>query len=134
MAKMMPGTKLVASMGLALVATAFAAGCARPQGSPDARIGLQVAEQRCSRCHAIGLTGPSPAADAPPLRDLYKRYPINDLRRAFAEGIEVAHPRMPVFQLSRREVDHLLAYLRSIDPCAQPSTDREAMARCFAPL
>lgn len=101
---------------------------------PEAKLGRKVAVQQCSQCHAIDLTDACAVADAPPLRDLYKRYPIEDLRGAFVRGIEVAHPRMPVFRLSQRDVDNLLAYLRSIDPCAQPSTNETAMARCFEPL
>ena len=102
--------------------------------TPEAKRGRTVAEQQCSQCHAIDFTDASAVADAPPLRDLYKRYAIEDLRGAFVRGIEVAHPRMPVFRLSQRDVDDLLAYLKSIDPCAQPSTNKEAMARCFEPL
>lgn len=127
---------------------ALAAGCAEPPLSyaasassaqatrilPEAKLGRKVAEQQCSQCHAIDLTGASAIAEAPPLRDLYKRYAIEDLRGAFVRGIEVAHARMPAFRLSPRDVDNLLSYLRSIDPCAQPSTDEEAMARCFEPL
>lgn len=132
----------------AMATFALAAGCAEHSAPstasalqseaapipPEAKLGRIVAEQQCSRCHAIDLTGASAIAEAPPLRDLYKRYAIEDLRRAFVRGIEVAHARMPAFRLSPRDVDNLLAYLRSIDPCAQPSTDEEAMARCFEPL
>lgn len=102
--------------------------------APDAGRGRKVAEQQCLRCHAIKLTDASAVADAPPLRDLFKRYPTENLRGAFVQGVEVAHGRMPQFRLSQQDVDDLLAYLRSIDPCVQPSTDEAAMARCFAPL
>lgn len=132
----------------AFATLALVAGCTEPSAPyvasavsseaspvpPEAKLGRKVAEQQCSRCHAINLTDASAVADAPPLRDLYKRYAIEDLRGAFVRGIEVAHPRMPVFRLSQRDVDDLLAYLRSIDPCAQPSIDEAAMKRCFEPL
>lgn len=101
---------------------------------PDEKRGKKVAEQQCSRCHAIDLNDVSANADAPPLRDLYKRYALEDLRRAFVRGIEVAHPQMPVIQLPDQAVDDLLVYLRSIDPCVQLSSDEVAMARCFEPL
>lgn len=96
--------------------------------------GRQIAERRCSSCHAVALADASRRPDAPPLRDLYKRYALDDVRRAFREGIHVGHPDMPTFRLRRRAVDRLVAYLRHIDPCAQPSSDEAAMARCFAPL
>lgn len=107
---------------------------AAPPIQPDARLGRSIAEQQCARCHAIDLADASAVAQAPPLRDLYKRYAIEDLRGAFVRGIAVAHTSMPTFQLSPGEVNSLLLYLRSLDPCAQPASDREAMARCFEPL
>lgn len=116
-----------------LILSATAAACAAPRPSSDPVAGLAVAQQHCGRCHAIALDDTSSMAEAPPLRDLYRRYAIEDLRRAFLEGLQVAHP-MPVFELSEREVDRLLSYLRSIDPCVQPSSDRAAMDRCFSPL
>lgn len=96
--------------------------------------GRQLAEQRCSSCHAIGVADTSPRKGAPPLRNLYGRYPTEGVRTSFLNGIHVGHADMPTFHLSRSEVEALLSYLASIDPCAQPSTDRAAMARCFAPL
>ncbi|MEO0062691.1 MAG: hypothetical protein RLZZ08_1251 [Pseudomonadota bacterium] len=96
--------------------------------------GGDYAEQRCAACHAITLTGASPLPKAPPLRDLFKRYARDDLRDAFMNGTHVGDPAMPAFHMSAEEADRLVAYLRSIDPCAQPSEDRASMERCFAPL
>jgi cytochrome c len=119
-----------------ICAVAFAVtGCAiQPTSRSPAEPGHRLAERRCSSCHAIGLTDASPRRDALALRDLYKRYPFDSLRASFLDGVHVGHPDMPTFRLSRSEVDELLSYLRSIDPCAQPSTDRVAMNRCFSPL
>jgi cytochrome c len=96
--------------------------------------GQMIVRQRCSGCHSTGLEGASPRADAPPLRNLYKRYPIDGLRTAFQSGVHVGHQDMPTFRLSTAEVESILAYLKSIDPCMQPSSDQSAMKRCFAPL
>ena len=112
----------------------LAACAAYPDTPAPAESGLAIAERRCAGCHAVGMADTSPRAGAPPLRDLYKRYPVDALHQAFLNGVHVGHPDMPTFRLSRGEVDALLAYLRSIDPCAQPSSDRAAMQRCFAPL
>ena len=95
--------------------------------------GRDLAQRRCASCHAIDLVGSSPRAKAPAFRDLYKRYPVEGLRRAFTEGLEVAHP-MPRFRLDPADIDALLDYLKCLNPCARPSSDRAAMARCFAPL
>jgi mono/diheme cytochrome c family protein len=110
-------------------------GCATPVVERSlTEDGREIAEQRCSSCHAIGLTDASARAGAPPLRDLYKRYALEDVRRAFSEGVHVGHPDMPTFHLEPGEVDRLVAYLRHLDPCAQPSSDEAAVSRCFAPL
>ena len=52
--------------------------------------------------------------EAPPLRTLHTRYPIDSLTEAFAEGIVTGHPQMPVFTFTIEEIDALLAYLESL--------------------
>lgn len=120
----------------AAAAISLAAGaCTTMEDQPrEAMDGLRLAQSRCSACHAIGLSDASTRPDAPPLRDLYQRYAVDDVRRAFSQGIHIGHPDMPTFHLAPDEVDRLVAYLRSIDPCAQPSSDEAALQRCFAPL
>ena len=39
----------------------------------------------------------------------------DDLAEALAEGMETAHPQMPVFTFPPEEIDDLLAYLDSLD-------------------
>jgi cytochrome c len=81
--------------------------------------GKSFVEKNCARCHAIGLTGSSPYAPAPPFRTLHERYDVGDLAEAFAEGIVVAHqggPQMPQFMLQPDQIDDLIAYLRSVQP------------------
>jgi mono/diheme cytochrome c family protein len=77
--------------------------------------GRTIAEVHCSRCHAIGNEGESPMPQALPLRDLQRRYPVDALAEALAEGIVTGHPQMPVFTFSTDEIDGLLAYLESLD-------------------
>ena len=45
---------------------------------------------------AIGASGESPHATAPPFRTLSQNYPIESLSEAFAEGILVEHPAVIV--------------------------------------
>jgi len=81
--------------------------------------GRLFVEKNCARCHAVGPTGSSPYAPAPPFRTLHERYDIGDLAEAFAEGIVVAHeggPQMPQFMLQPDQIDDLIAYLRSVQP------------------
>jgi len=84
----------------------------------DGRVqrGLVFVQTNCAGCHAIGRTGVSPLAAAPPFRELHKRYPVENLAEAFAEGIVTGHPSMPEFRLDGAQIDDLLAYLRSLEP------------------
>lgn len=77
--------------------------------------GRVFAETNCARCHAVGRVGQSPLPIAPPFRDLHKRYPVENLAEAFAEGIVTGHPSMPEFQLDPAQINDLLAYLKSLE-------------------
>lgn len=102
-------------MKAALALALLGAGPAAAQGQADIAAGRKLAEQHCSRCHAVGNEGQSLMEGAPPLRDLKLRYPVEDLAEALAEGIVTAHPQMPVFTFSAEEIDDLLAYLDSLE-------------------
>jgi mono/diheme cytochrome c family protein len=65
-------------------------------------------------CHAIGPYGDSPNGLAPRFRELHRRYPVENLGEALAEGIIVGHPEMPQFHFSAGEVSDIVAYLQSI--------------------
>jgi mono/diheme cytochrome c family protein len=85
--------------------------------------GKVLLEQNCSRCHSIAAKGESPLAKAPPLRDIYLRYPIDQLEQGFAEGMGSRHRDMPQIQFSDDQVAAILAYLGSItgvDPATRP--------------
>lgn len=86
--------------------------------------GRALAEAHCAACHAIGPRGASPNREAPPMRTLAQRYPIETLEEALAEGILVGHPAMPQFQFSAEEVESLVAYLKAIQTAAQPKPRR----------
>lgn len=77
--------------------------------------GEALAVRRCAACHATGVSGASPNAKAPPLREVGKRYPVENLEEAFAEGILVAHDGpMPPFAFEPDEIQDLIAYLRKL--------------------
>jgi cytochrome c len=78
--------------------------------------GQAIAEEKCARCHAIGLEGESQLPIAPPFRTLSERYPVDDLAEALAEGIVSGHPAMPEFIFEPDEVAALIAYLQSVQP------------------
>jgi mono/diheme cytochrome c family protein len=89
-----------------------------PVGGPgDAGRGRAMAEAHCASCHAIGLTGKSPYGGAPPFRDIAAKGHLDDYAEAFAEGIIVPHKGrqvMPEFVLNPREIEDLLAYLKTL--------------------
>lgn len=80
----------------------------------DVEQGRRLAAINCATCHAIDATGESRHPMAPPFRTLSRNYPLNSLEEAFAEGILVGHPDMPEFRLTPDEIEHLLAYLNSV--------------------
>lgn len=83
---------------------------ASAQQSLEAR-GQQIASRECARCHAVTQEGPSPHKDAPPFRELPKKYPVGHLAEALAEGIVVGHKDMPEFLFEPDDVEALLAYI-----------------------
>jgi mono/diheme cytochrome c family protein len=108
---------LVAACVFAVVSSAGAAGN-RARGEFYAR-------ENCSTCHAVGPVGVSPYPLAPPFRSLPKKYDIEGLAEALAEGIVVGNTgvrQMPMFVLSADEIDDLIAYLKSLDPAAHRKT------------
>jgi cytochrome c len=86
---------------------------AQDRAQPE-RQGQALLAKNCSRCHAISRTGASPHPEAPPFRTLSRKYPIEGLAEALAEGISVGHPDMPEFIFEADEVGAILAYLKSI--------------------
>ena len=76
--------------------------------------GRVLAQTQCAACHALGDEASSPLTPAPRLRDISRRYPIEQLGEAFAEGFVTTHSTMPEFVLDRRQNRDLIAYLVSI--------------------
>jgi cytochrome c len=115
-------TSRTATTFLIFTGLGLAAGQAIGESSPTAR-GKHIAQRFCARCHAIGEAGASPMGLAPPFRDLSKRYPIENLQEALAEGIVVGHPAMPPFTFEPREIDALLTYISGLK--AREGADRK---------
>ncbi len=80
----------------------------------DLAHGKALVEANCAPCHATGAEGDSPKKEAPAFRDLSKRYPVDALEEAFAEGIVTGHEGMPEFEASPQQIDDIVAYLGSI--------------------
>jgi cytochrome c len=107
-ASMLRSTLSQTPLALLLIAPALAA-------SPPEQRGKTFATNNCARCHAIGRVGESPLKIAPAFRTLHKRYPVETLAEALAEGIQTGHPTMPEFQLDPDQIHDLLSYLKTLE-------------------
>ena len=76
--------------------------------------GKTLLEANCGRCHSLEARGESPLPQAPPLREIYLKYPIDQLEEGFAEGMGSRHRDMPQIQFSDDQVAAILNYLGSI--------------------
>ena len=103
-------------MKTVIAAAALAAISAMPAlaAEADQAHGKALVEANCSPCHAVGAEGASPKDGAPAFRDLAKRYPIDALEEAFAEGIVTGHPGMPEFEATPSQIADIVAYIGSI--------------------
>lgn len=86
---------------------------ARPAEAEDLKHGEKLLTDACGSCHAIGGAN-SPVRDAPAFRTLGRRYPVEALEEALAEGFMSGHPDMPEFKFDADDVGAIIAYLRSI--------------------
>jgi cytochrome c len=107
---------LKAAFVAALVLVGFLVAVGRAENlSPAAQRGRVFVQVNCAKCHAIGRLGDSPLSIAPAFRTLHKRYPVEALQEALAEGIVTGHPSMPEFSLPPDQVDAVIAYLKSLE-------------------
>jgi mono/diheme cytochrome c family protein len=102
----------------AIVAACALAAFAEPafaQMSPAAQRGLTYVRTHCAQCHSIDKASESPLRVALPLRDVHRRYPVEDLAESLAEGIRTGHPSMPEYQLDPGQVGDVIAYLKTLE-------------------
>jgi mono/diheme cytochrome c family protein len=83
-----------------------------PEG--DVAAGRAMAERLCARCHAIAGPGPSPLAQAPLFSGFERKWPVEYLAEAMAEGLVIGHGPMPEFIFTPEEIDDMIAYLHSV--------------------
>nr|WP_068028914.1 cytochrome c [Rhodoplanes sp. Z2-YC6860] len=105
---------MAAATVLAVSSVAWGAASAQPL-SPAEQRGQTFVRANCSRCHAVDKVSPSPLSVAPPFRDLHRRYPVDVLAEALAEGIRTGHPSMPEFRLDPGQIGDVIAYLKSLE-------------------
>jgi mono/diheme cytochrome c family protein len=119
MARTLPATALLIAL-----AAASAANAANPA---QIQQGRQLAQRNCGMCHAIGPSGASPNAAAPPFRELARRrYPFDWLVKDLEDGLLRNHPAMPDMRFSKSEIRTLVAYIRSIQQPADAGAPKPA--------
>ena len=101
---------------------------------PSVTRGRRIVERNCAMCHSVGVRGESPNRSAPRFRDLSKRYPIEMLEEALAEGMLTGHPAMPQFRFTVPEIDDIIVYLSGIQTkqtvrLPRPTTPAAALSR-----
>ena len=84
-----------------------------PALADDIAAGKALAEINCSVCHALGDAGDSPFKEAPPFRAVPDTYGEGELEDAFNEGLAVAHPAMPDWDMSSDQARQLAAFIMS---------------------
>ena len=96
----------------AFAAAAFSAS-AMAQTPPDPRAGERLARQWCASCHLVASDQATPAPDtAPTFASIAARPSIT--ASALRVMIQLPYPRMPQLPLTRQEVEHIIAYIVSL--------------------
>ena len=86
---------------------------ANAQMQGDAMRGSALAETWCAACHIVDLKGTGKSVDmAPPFIRI-----ANDPKITpgfLQQWLVSSHPQMPNFNLGRREIDDLIAYIQTL--------------------
>lgn len=97
---------------------------AGPAAAANPGAGRLIAQRECGGCHAVGLRGDSPLADAPRFRDLRRKVSRDQLALKLIDRLLIGHPRMPRLRLDPDETSNLLDYWESLP---LPPRDRAAL-------
>jgi mono/diheme cytochrome c family protein len=82
--------------------------------STDRVEGWRVAATLCSSCHVIGPSSPGPSSDAVPSFAAVARRP-STTAMSLRVFLQTPHANMPDIQLSRAEMDAIVAYIVGLD-------------------
>jgi mono/diheme cytochrome c family protein len=100
--------------GYTLAFLVFTGACAATSVlAGDAARGGVIAKRWCASCHVVAKDQMSANADAPSFFDVAMR---RTDRKQIANFLVDPHPPMPNMHLSRKEIDDIVSYIRSLDP------------------
>lgn len=103
--------RLFVVMAAAFVATGVSVGAVPALAAGDAEAGHALARVWCSSCHLVDQSDQG-RDTAPPFATIANRNPAD--RRWLRGWLIQPHPPMPNFNLSRQEIDNIVAYLDSL--------------------
>lgn len=86
----------------------------------EQRHGKALLETMCARCHAVGETGKSPLAEAPPFRFFGDKLYDTDFVQRLQDGLITIHPGMPTFRFERDDAEAAVNYLKAIQLRKRP--------------
>ncbi|MCX7898612.1 MAG: cytochrome c [Methylocystis sp.] len=92
-----------------------------PSYAGDAGRGAVIAKRWCASCHVVSEDQISAVADAPPFDEIARRKD----KKEIANFLMNPHPPMPDMHLSRKEIDDISTYIRSLDPRPRPPEQKE---------
>jgi len=98
---------------LAMLMTSATAQAQKETQDPIAR-GRVLAQEFCSRCHAIGRADNSPNEQAPPFRRLDRSVDLDNFLQRLQLGLSSGHPDMPEFKFDAADARAMRDYLRSV--------------------
>ena len=104
----------MASKAALLAASLVIAAAGARAEDPTSAAGRILAETNCAACHALGKTGDSPFAAAPPFRDVAGRYTEEELLDGFMEGLPVRHEAMPDWDMTEDQAIALTLFIMSL--------------------
>jgi len=97
----------------ALIWFATLGGAPSVSASGDVRAGHEIARTWCAACHVISPTAGGTAVDAAPAFAAIANM-TSTTEMALRVFRQTPHDRMPAYQLSRLELDDVVAYLLSL--------------------
>ena len=110
-----------------MLATALVGGSAAlatfAMAAGDPQRGSVIAKRWCASCHVVTSDQTSASADAPSFFDIAKR---RTDKKKLGNFLMDPHPPMPDMHLSRKEIDDIVSYIRSLDPRPQPPAEPDS--------
>ncbi len=101
-----------------VIALTVGVSAAPPAQAGDAAHGEVIAKRWCASCHVVSSDQTAAQSDAPSFADVAQRRVD---RKQLSQFLADPHPRMPNMSLSRKEIDDLVSYIRSLDPRPAPA-------------